>query len=525
MKAPAPLLNYNLEQLKYFRDVYSAQLSLYEFFKQAWHVVEPGVPFKDNWHLKAIADHLEACYRRQIKKLVINVPPRSGKTTLISIIFPAWVWLQNPSEKFLYASYALSLSTKHGSACLKLIQSSWYQQRWGHLFKLTESAKKSFGNDKMGVREATSIGGVGTGAGGSMVIVDDPNNVQDGESEAVRDSTNFWWNTTLPSRKNDQENDVIILVQQRTSDTDVTGDTIRNDINKKWVYLILPMEFEENRRAKTILLNGEIWQDPRQEEGELLCEARWSKDTLIELKNQLGEYGYAGQFQQRPSPKGGGLIKKHWFKWWKESTPPKIEFILQSWDTALTDKKTSSYYACTTWGVFLDDNKIENVILLSIWRGRVGYPEAREMAKRLYRDYRDNGKEHNPAFQGRLVDLCLIEAKASGEPLIQDLAVAGIRAFPFNPTKYKDKTNRVNLVSHLIESGCVWVRASAPHYDRLMPEADQFVEACAMFPKGESLDLVDTMTQALAKLKENRLIQSHKDERHEPYYEERDIEY
>ena len=501
-----------IEDIKYRQSVFKAELSLHEFLKQAWRVIEGGVPFIDNWHLHVVAEHLEACYRREIKNLILNVPPRSGKTSLISVAFPAWVWLQNPEEKFMYASYAHSLSEEHGALCLALIQSDWYQQRWKANFNLTKTAISFLKNNRTGYRIATSVGGVGTGFGASILIVDDPNNAKDLDSEAIRKTTNNWWNMTWPSRRNNADNDVRILVQQRTQEDDVTGNTLSRDHDKEWTTVIIPMEYEGKRKFRSVI-NQKVYEDPRTIEGELLCPARWSQDVIKSLKNQLGEYGYAGQYQQRPAPAIGGIIKKPWFQWWKDSTPPQIEFTLQSWDTALTANEMSAYSACTTWGVFYDSNHIENVILLSMWRGRVEYPELRELAKRMYFDYRDNGKTKNPAFKGRPVDMCLIEAKASGDPLIQDLVRGGIRAIPFVPNKYGDKIQRVRLITPLIEGGRVWLPARAPKYDTLLPYADEFLESVACFPNAESRDLVDTMAQALLKLKDGRFVLNPRDER------------
>jgi len=501
-----------IDDIKYRQSVLKAECSLHEFLKQAWRVIEGGVPFIDNWHLHVVAEHLEACYRREIKNLILNVPPRSGKTSLISVAFPAWVWLQNPEEKFMYASYAHSLSEEHGALCLALIQSDWYQQRWKANFNLTKTAISFLKNNRTGYRIATSVGGVGTGFGASILIVDDPNNAKDLDSEAIRKTTNNWWNMTWPSRRNNADNDVRILVQQRTQEDDVTGNTLSRDHDKEWTTVIIPMEYEGKRKFRSVI-NQKVYEDPRTIEGELLCPARWSQDVIKSLKNQLGEYGYAGQYQQRPAPAIGGIIKKPWFQWWKDSTPPQIEFTLQSWDTALTANEMSAYSACTTWGVFYDSNHIENVILLSMWRGRVEYPELRELAKRMYFDYRDNGKTKNPAFKGRPVDMCLIEAKASGDPLIQDLVRGGIRAIPFVPNKYGDKIQRVRLITPLIEGGRVWLPARAPKYDTLLPYADEFLESVACFPNAESRDLVDTMAQALLKLKDGRFVLNPRDER------------
>ena len=177
----------------------------------------------------------------------------------------------------------------------------------------------------------------------------------------------------------------------------------------------------------TIPINdsASVWQDPRSEEGELLCKERFDGDFVKNKKQEMGSYLYAGQFQQRPAPAEGGIIKKNWFNWWKKPYLPEITFTIQSWDTALTANELSAYSACTTWGVFINDYGIENVILLSMWRGKVEYPELRERARRLYVDYRDTAQK-DTRLTGKKPDACIIEAKASGSPLIQDLRRAGI---------------------------------------------------------------------------------------------------
>ena len=499
----------------------SAELSLYEFIKQAWPHMEGQTPFIDGWHIRAISEHLEACYYRDIKNLLINIPPRSSKTNLVSVAFPAWVWLHNPEEKFMYASYTNTVAVEHSLKCKRLIESPWYQSNWGHIYKLSkdQKTKSFFDNDKTGYRNSTSVGAAATGKGASIQVCDDPNSASEGVSEVKRESTNSWWDQVWSTRLNDPKKDVRIVVQQRIHEKDISGHIIANDIDNEWVKLILPMEYEERRKCRTIVLpstRGKIWEDPRTIEGELLTEQRFADREIRNYKNALGSYGYAGQYQQRPSPEEGGIIKKAWFQWWKHTTPPEIEYVVQSWDTALTAKEMSSYSACTTWGVFRDHNYIENLVLLSVWRGRIEYPELREMAKRLYFDYRDTGKERNPKFSGRTVDMCLIEAKASGDPLIQDLHRAGIRAVPFVPNKYGDKIERVRYITPLIEGGRVWVPARSPDYETLLPYADEFVESTACFPNAESRDLVDTMTQVLVKLREGGFLLNPQDDRASP---------
>jgi hypothetical protein len=205
----------------------------------------------------------------------------------------------------------------------------------------------------------------------------------------------------------------------------------------------LPLEFEESRRCITVPLGMDqvIWEDPRSKEGEVLSDIRFGRKQVDELKRSLGAYGYAGQCQQRPSPVGGGILKKKWFKYWSSPIKPKFDYIIQSWDTAISDEPTSSYSACTTWGVWGEKSEdgLFRMLLLSSWRGRVGYPELRARAQRLAKDYKDTGEHKNPMPVQRTVDYCLIEAKATGDPLsyCQMLCMKKIRQHIFSHLSYR----------------------------------------------------------------------------------------
>src|SRR5690242_7159370 len=192
--------------------------SFHEFAKQAWMVVEGAkTPFVDGWHIPAICEHLEAVYKRQIRNFLLNIPPRCTKSTLIAVLFPAWIWLNDPSEQFLCASYAASLSVRDSVRCRRLISSEWYQTRWGDRYTLVgdQNTKIKFETDKNGSRMAVSVGGSIIGQGGSILICDDPNNAKDGESEVKRESANDWWSQTWSTRLNDPKTSVRIVVQQR----------------------------------------------------------------------------------------------------------------------------------------------------------------------------------------------------------------------------------------------------------------------------------------------------------------------
>ena len=251
-----------------------AEASLYSFFIQSWPIIEGHSKFVDEWFLEVIAEHLELVYYRKIKNLLINVPPRTGKTSLISIAFPAWVWLKDPTEKLICASCTNSLSLDIADKSRMLIESNWYQENWGHLFKIRvdQNSKSYFANDKSGYRISTSVGSSVIGRGGSLQLTDDPN-VVGGESEVVRDGVLNWWSMKWYNRLNDIPNDRRILVQQRGDEKDVSGNVIANDINNEWVKLILPLEYESENKCSTVPLwwtKGKAWEDPRTRDGELL---------------------------------------------------------------------------------------------------------------------------------------------------------------------------------------------------------------------------------------------------------------
>jgi predicted phage terminase large subunit-like protein len=492
--------------------------SLYEYLKAMWHVNE-GRPFVEGWHLEALCEHLEAVYSGQISRILFNFPPRTSKSTGISVGFHTWCWTKNPALQFLFLSYVAKLSIKDSIKCRRVIASNWYQEHWSYKFQLTSdvNSKIRFDNNKKGYRIATSIGGSGTGEGGDYIILDDPNNAGDTESDVKREATNEWCDQVLSSRLNDLKQGRVIIVQQRLHAQDYSGHLLAKEI-PGLVHLCLPMEYEQGRKCITVPLkstDGKPWSDPRTKEKELLWPEKVGPAELLILKKELNsEYAVAGQLQQRPSPAEGGIIKKKDFQWWCEPTAPQCEFILQSWDTALSTKPTACYSACTNWGVFKDKYGNAHTILLSAWRGRIEYPDLRRMALRLSKCIHDT-RIDDPVPEDYVFkpDMILIEAQANGLSLIQDLNRAGLIVNRFDPKKNGgDKIARARLITHVIEAGRVWLPARSPNYDKLRPFADEFLEACAVFPNDEANDYVDSMSQALLKMLSSGLIGNPDDE-------------
>lgn len=494
-----------LEKRKLF-----AEASFHEFVKLMWPYCGAGEAFKDNWHVKAICDHLQGCWEGKIKFLVINIPPRLGKSLLCSVLFVAWVWTKDPSRRFITTSYGESLASRDTILCRLLIQSPLYQQLWGNKFKLIITQSLKLFNDKGGTRHAAGLNGAITGQGAWCIIVDDANNVKEVETKTTRERTNDIGDTVLPSRLDNRETGCQIVVQQRTHVQDYSGHLLSKGL-PYLVHLFLPMEFDPDYRCSTIELREgeETWEDPREFEGELLDEKRFSPVSIAEIKAEIGSaYIWAGQYQQRPAPKKGGLLRPEWFKEWDRPEPPSLDLVIQSWDTAWTQGEASSYSAATTWGLFKDDFGIPQLILLSLYRDKLLYPDLRHMVQRLSTCYHDVHIDDPLGFEGPSPDIILIEERASGYALLQDLKRAGVPVQPFNPKRKgvldSSKPARAEIVSHIIEAGRLWIPLVPPHFDSFPKYVNTFLEACELFPRHDTADIIDTMSMTLLYLMDRR---------------------
>ena len=303
------------------------------FAELAWPQVESEGSFKGNWHINEIAAELENVSRGENRRLAIAVPPRSMKSLLVSCFWPAWDWIANPQRRFLFASYAQNLSIRDNMKCRRIIQSPWYQARWGGGFKLAsdQNAKGRFENDRHGYRLATSVDAQVTGEGGDFVVVDDPHNVRQAESEATREGTVRWFDEAMQSRLNDPTTGAFVVIQQRVHQRDLIGHVMAPGRRAKpYRYCCLPAEFDPD--------HPHVWKhDPRKEKGELLWPSRVPREELEELKASLGIYAAAAQLQQLPAPREGGIFKRHWFPIIQAA--PGDTVWVRGWDFAGTLKK------------------------------------------------------------------------------------------------------------------------------------------------------------------------------------------
>ena len=450
--------------------------SLREFTKAAWPTIEPGSEYTSGWHLDAISDHLEAVIDGSIKRLIINIPPRHSKSISTAVVLPAWTWATQPSKKFLYASYSASLSIRDSTKCRRLIDSPWYQAHFGDKFHLSGdmNQKSRFENSENGIRLSTSVAGSLTGEGGDCIVLDDVNNVVEADSQKVRQGVIDWWDQAMQTRLNDPRTGAFIVIQQRVNEQDLTGHILANELGNEWDHLVLPARYEIGHPTPVRSSLG--FTDPRTEEGELLWPERFGEKELSTLERGLGSYAAAGQLQQRPSPKGGGILKASWWVPWEREDLPEVSYVIQSWDTAFETKESSSYSARTTWGVFKHQG-YDCLIVLDMWYDKVNYPELRKLAQEAHDDWEP--------------DAVLIEKKASGASLIADLRMAGVPVLAYSPDR--DKVARAHASSALLEDGRI--------YYPKRKWAEDLISICASFPAAKNDDVVDTCTQAWLRLR------------------------
>lgn len=475
--------------------------SLAEFVRRAWNVLEPPTqPLLWDWPLDAICAHLEAVTAGKLNRLLINVPPGLMKSLLTGVFWPAWEWgpLNQPYRRVIGAAHNMNLATRDAVKMRRLVTSDWYQARWGHQFTLVKEMETKFETEKTGFRAAfpaTSI----TGERGDRLIFDDPHSVDGAKSDAERTNVTETFRESLQTRLNNPDTSAIVVIMQRLHQEDVSG-VILADF-PEFEHLMLPMEFEPARRCRTRI----GFQDPRTHEDELLFPARFSAETVKQLKKGLGVYATAGQLQQRPEPRGGGILKRtSWMTWDADAAEalgvkagrfPKFDFIVASADTAFTEKQENDPSALTIWGVFRDARAMPQCMLIYSWSEHKEFNDLVTKFEELCIKYR--------------VDELWIEAKASGISVAQEIRrrMAG-RDFRWstillNPGNL-DKVARAYAVQGMLDDGMIWAPATR--------WADVAINQCAVFPKGSHDDIVDTVTQALNRLRMLNFLRHAKEE-------------
>jgi predicted phage terminase large subunit-like protein len=444
---------------------------LLTFTERSFYELFPQVDLSVTGHLEVIAAKLSATLTGNgAKRLIINLPPRSLKSITASVAAVAWILGHDPTKQIICASYGQDLADKHARDTRSIMTSPFYQR----LFPFTRlSQQKQSVNDflttRQGFRMATSVGGVLTGRGADIIIIDDPMKPDEALSETQRTAVNDWYDNSLLSRLNSKENGIIILVMQRLHQDDLVGHVL--DRGEQWEELSFPAIAEEKEEYKVETSLGDFLY--RREVGEVLDPSRESLQTLLNIKAVIGSYNFSSQYQQNPTPVGGAMVKSEWLQYYDPDGPlPKFIFKLQSWDTANKSGELNDFSVCTTWGYHRD-----NYYLLDVVRARLNYPQ-------LKKNVISQLNAHDP----RIV---VIEDKASGTQLIQDLKSEGYyQVKPYPPPPGTDKLMRLYAQTAKFEAGRVHLPSSAPWLN-------DYVRELTSFPGRKFDDQVDSTTQAL----------------------------
>jgi predicted phage terminase large subunit-like protein len=447
------------------------QRDFMSFVERAFYELNPQTKLVIAPHLELIASKLEACRLGSIRRLIVAVPPRYLKSILASVAFPAWCLGHDPASHIICASYGQDLADKLARDCRNVMLSAWYQRLFPARLA-NRIAVHDFATTEQGSRMATSVGGVLTGRGADIIIIDDALKPDEALSETRRRDVNEWYDNTLLSRLNDKTKGCIILIMQRLHQEDLVGHVLEQE---PWEVVSLPAIAEEDESYLIESLLG--IQRFRRKAGEALHPEREDLRTLAKIRETMGEYNFSSQYQQNPVPLGGNLVKTAWLRYYDPSDlPERFDFILQSWDTANKSNQLSDYSVCTTWGVYR-----RQFYLLDVCRQRLNYPELKRKVGELAKRYGANN--------------VLIEDKASGTQLIQDLQAEHItKITPYDPPPGSDKIMRLHAQTAHFENGFVLLPRSAPWLA-------EYVKEITGFPGTKYDDQVDSTTQALDHLR------------------------
>ncbi len=442
-------------------------IDFYAFIERCFHQLNPETQFLRSWHIEVMAARLDACRRGRIRRLIINVPPRSLKSLCASVALPAWILGHNPSGQVLCVSYAQDLADKLARDCRIVMSSTWYQRLFRARLSPQKQSVQEFVTTAGGYRMATSVGGVLTGRGADFIIIDDPIKPAEALSEALRRAANDWYDHTLFSRLNDKRSGCLILIMQRLHEDDLVGHVLERE---GWEVLSFPAIADQDEHHAIETPYGRRRFVRRA--GEALHPEREPLEVLAAIHATLGEYNFASQFQPAPAPLEGGLVKAAWFKTYAETElPERFDQVLQSWDTANKPSELADYSVCTTWGI-----KDKRIYLLHLFRKRLNYPD-------LKRALREQAEMHRATA-------VLIEDQASGTQLLQELVHDGLGIVKAVKPE-GDKVMRFNAQTATIENGFVYLPREAPWL------AD-YLHEITTFPNAKYDDQADSTSQALA---------------------------
>jgi predicted phage terminase large subunit-like protein len=477
-----------LNELEEAKDKEQSKDDFLTFVKRMWPA------FISGRHHKTMASAFERVASGELKRLIINMPPRHTKSEFASYLFPAWFLGKYPEKKIIQTAHTAELAVGFGRKVRNLINQEDFQNVFSGISLSADSkAAGRWNTNKNGDYFAIGVGGAVTGKGADVLIIDDPHSEQEAALGAynpeVYDKVYEWY--TSGPRQRLQPGGAIIIVMTRWSTRDLTGQIIKSATQREgadeWEVIELP----------AIMPSGDpLWPE------------FWPLEQLNSLKAELPISKWSAQYQQDPTSEEGALIKREWWQEWEKDSPPPCEAIIQSWDTAFLKTQRADYSACTTWGVFYFPNEDgvnqPNLILLDAYKEKLEFPELKRAAYDKYWEYEP--------------DQMIVEAKAAGSPLIFELRAMGIPVTEFTPSRGQDKIARVNAVTDLFASGVIWCPPTR--------WAEEVVEECAAFPSGEHDDLVDSTTQALLRFRQGGWIRSAMDDwdDEEPIYKGR-VEY
>jgi predicted phage terminase large subunit-like protein len=452
------------------------------FVTQMW----PG--FISGKHHQIMADAFERVANGDLKRLIINMPPRHTKSEFASYLLPSWFLGKFPEKKIIQTAHTAELAVGFGRKVRNLVSSDHYGKVFDTKLSSDSKAAGRWNTHLGGDYFAIGVGGAVTGKGADLLIIDDPHSEQEAKqgNPAVFDSVYEWY--TSGPRQRLQPGGAIVIVMTRWSKRDLTGQILKNsekDGVNDWEVIDFP----------AILPSGTpLWP------------AFWKKEELEALKAELPVAKWEAQYQQNPTSEEGAIVKRDQWRIWEKDEAPACDFIIQSWDTAFETNNRADYSACTTWGVFnhpdAKGNVKTNIILLDAFKRRMEFPELKKKAFEMW-------KEWEP-------DTLIVEKRAAGAPLIYEMRKIGIPVSEYTPHKGNDKIARVNSISDLFASGIVWCPDTR--------WADEVMEEMASFPNGDHDDLVDSSSQALMQFRKGGFVSIDTDEEDEPIYRRR-VEY